>query len=277
MNAVLEAKNLEAEGPRGRIFGPLDLTLDARQICVVHGEQGSGKSSLLLALAARLRAATGSLTIDGIDAIANPRRAMALTGVARLGDYVAPEDRLTLRESMFERCFLEGISIHDGVARADQLERLVGFRLDRTTEMADFTPLERTIASVGLVMLRPSKVVVLDDADVLVPHEQQTLMFELISRMLSLDDAVLIAATLDRGTAPAGAVEVTLPSQKKKSSRSIDEGLAIVGLSKSEPFEIDPDVVVASIRNAGPIEDSVPDKDDAPTHDNDGHDEEVEA
>ena len=126
-------------------------------------------------------------------------------------------------------------------------------------------------------MLRPSKVVVLDDADVLVPHEQQPLMFELISRMLSLDDAVLIAATLDRGTAPAGAVEVTLPSQKKKSSRSIDEGLAIVGLSKSEPFEIDPDVVVASIRNAGPIEDSVPDKDDAPTHDNDGHDEEVEA
>ncbi len=277
MNVVLEAKNLEAEGPRGRIFGPLDLTLDARQICVVHGDQGSGKSSLLLALAARLRAATGSLTIDGIDAIANPRRAMALTGVARLGDYVAPEDRLTLRESLFERCFLEGISVHDGVARADQLERLVGFRLDRTTEMADFTPLERTIASVGLVMLRPSKVVVLDDADVLVPHEQQPLMFELISRMLSLDDAVLIAATLDHGTAPAGAVEVTLPSQKKKSSRPIDEGLAIVGMAKAEPFEIDPDVVVASIRNAGPIEDSVPEEDDAPTQDNDGHDEEAEA
>lgn len=276
MNVVLEANNLEAEGPRGRIFGPLDLTLEERQVCVVHGEQGSGKSSLLLALAARLRAATGSLTIDGIDAIAEPRRAMALTGVARLGDYVAPEDRLTLRESVYERCFLEGISVRDGVARADELERLVGFRLDRATEMADFTPLERTIASVGLVLLRPSKVVVLDDADLLVPHEQQPLMFELLTRMLALDDAVLVAATLDRGTAPAGAVEVTLQSQKKQSFHPIDEGLAIVEQSEAEPFELDPETVVASIRNAGPIEDSGPARGQTPAQEDDEHDEEAQ-
>lgn len=256
MNTVIEARNLEAEGPKGLIFGPLDLSIDAGQICMVHGEQGSGKSSLLLALAARLREATGSLTIDGIDAMAQPRRAMALTGVARLGDYVAPEDRLTLRESVFERCFLEGISIHDGVARADALERLVGFRLDRTMEMAEFTPLERTVASVGLVMLRPTKVVVLDDADLFVPHEQQPLMFELLTRMLALDGAVLIAATIDRGTAPAGAVEVTLPTHRRKAATPIDEGLAIIGISDAQPFEFDPETVYASIRNAGPIDDA---------------------
>ncbi|MFM9755270.1 ATP-binding cassette domain-containing protein, partial [Streptomyces turgidiscabies] len=78
---ILQAGGLLAAGKRGRIFGPVDLTLWPRQVCVVHGPTGSGKSALLLALTGRLREATGSLTIDGIDAMRDPYRAMQLTGV----------------------------------------------------------------------------------------------------------------------------------------------------------------------------------------------------
>ncbi len=258
MMALLHAEGLEAEGPRGRIFGPLDLELHPGQLCFVHGEQGSGKSSLLLALAGRLRAARGSLTIDGVDAMAEPRKAMARTAVARLGDYVVPEDRLTLRESLFERCFLDGIRVRDGVERAARFEELMGFRLDRAVEMAQLTPLERTVASVALVMLRPTKVVVLDDADVLVPHEQQPLMFELLGRALTLDGATLVAATLDAGTAPAGAVEITLPSQRRSAATPVDEGLAIIETSDAPPFEVDRDVLFDAIRNAAPVVDETP-------------------
>ena len=98
--AVLYARDLNAQGRRGMIFGPLDMDLAPRQLAVIHGPAGAGKSALLLALCGRFRRTRGTLIIDGIDAMAEPYRAIQRTSVARIADYVVPEDRLTLNESV---------------------------------------------------------------------------------------------------------------------------------------------------------------------------------
>lgn len=224
---ILVAKGLEAEGSAGPIFGPLDLTLAPGQVCLVRGEKGSGKSALLLALSGRFRPARGELTIDGIDAIANPRQAMKVTGVAQIGNYVMPEDRLTLAESIAERCYLDGVPLREGEERVAQLEQLAGFTIDKSVELEDLTALERAAASVALTMLRPTRVIVIDDADLMVPHAQQQFMFDLFETLAQLDGAAIIASTVDDDTAPPTAVIVELTRHRPDAARPIDERVRV--------------------------------------------------
>lgn len=225
---VLVARGLEAEGSSGPIFGPLDLELRPGQVCLVRGEKGSGKSALLLALAARFRPARGELIINGIDAIAEPRQAMKWAGVAQIGNYVMPEDRLTLAESIAERCYLDGVALRDGEERVAQLERLAGFTIDKSVELEDLTALERAAASVALTMLRPTKVVVIDDADLMVPHAQQQFMFDVFETLAELDGATIVASTVDNDTAPPTAVLVELARHRPNAARRIDQRVRVV-------------------------------------------------
>ena len=210
---ILEAKDLLAASKEGAVFGPLDLTLAPRQICVVHGPKGSGKSALLLALTGRLREATGRLTICGIDAMRDPYAAMQHTAVARLGNYVYTEDRLTLRESIRERCYLDAVPLDDAIKRVEQIRELLGVSIDDSVEVEQLSAMEQAIVSVALVMLRPTSLVVIDDADLLVPHRDQPLLFDIFARLLTLDDAALVASTVDDDTAPDDALVVTLPGR----------------------------------------------------------------
>ncbi|WCC81091.1 ATP-binding cassette domain-containing protein [Cutibacterium equinum] len=212
---VLHARDLTAQGRQGMIFGPLDMDLAPRQLAVIHGPAGAGKSALLLALCGRFRRTRGTLVIDGIDAMAEPYRAIQRTSVARIADYVVPEDRLTLNESVAERCHLDAVNLKTAESRVRQIEEIVGFRIDRSREFEQLEAIERAVASVALAMLRETKVVVIDDADVMVPHNQQRLLFELFSKLTELDASTIIAATVDDDMAPPGSLDVRLPAHNR--------------------------------------------------------------
>ncbi|MEH0338373.1 ATP-binding cassette domain-containing protein [Cutibacterium namnetense] len=213
---VLHARDLSAQGRQGMIFGPLDMDLAPRQLAVIHGPAGAGKSALLLALSGRFRRTKGTLIIDGIDAMAEPYRALQRTSVARIAEYVVPEDRLTLNESVAERCHLDAVNLKKAEDRIRQIEEIVGFRIDRSCEFEQLEAIERAVASVALAMLRETKVVVIDDADVMVPHIQQKLLFEMFSKLTELDDSTIIAATLDDDMAPPGSLDIELPAHKRR-------------------------------------------------------------
>lgn len=212
---VLHARDLNAQGRQGMIFGPLDMDLAPRQLAVIHGPAGAGKSALLLALSGRFRRTRGTLIIDGIDAMAEPYRAIHRTSVARIADYVVPEDRLTLNESLAERCHLDAVNLKTAESRVRQIEEIVGFRIDRSCEFEQLEAIERAVTSLALAMLRETKVVVIDDADVMVPHNQQRLLFEMFSKLTELDDSTIIAATVDDDMAPPGSLDVELPAHNR--------------------------------------------------------------
>ncbi len=211
---VLHARSLEATGRKGRVFGPIDLDVNARQLCMVHGPLGSGKSSLLMALTGRFRPMSGTLTIDGIDAIHDAHEAMKYTSVAQLGNYVRPEDRLTLAESITERCFLDDFPRRLAADRVAAIEEAVGFRIEKHVETEQLSPIEKAVASVALAMIRPSKVVVIDDADMTVPHSQQALLFTLLERLTAVDDSVVVASVVDDDLIPPSAVCLSLRSDR---------------------------------------------------------------
>ena len=49
------ARNLHLDGPRGRVYGPIDLDVPAGTVTVVTGRAGSGRTALLLTLTGRLK------------------------------------------------------------------------------------------------------------------------------------------------------------------------------------------------------------------------------
>ncbi|MCF2707421.1 ATP-binding cassette domain-containing protein [Arcanobacterium haemolyticum] len=257
---VLSARDLVAEGKQGTIFGPLSLDLYAGDLCVVGGARGAGKSAFLMALAGRFRGVSGELTINGIDALARPYEAMDHTAVARLGNFVAPEDRLTVAESISERAFLDGISLKDAEKRLRAFEELVGVRVERGVEIEDLDPVTRAVGSVALVALRPASVVVVDDVDIMVPHADQPVMYEMLAKLTSLDDMVVVASAIDADTAPVGSVRVRLASRLVAHTHPIEEDSAELSIVEEAPTNIgDPfslvragDVVVERIDDEAP-------------------------
>lgn len=241
-SALVQAHDLCAVARQGTIFGPLDLDLFPDDLCIVHGDRGSGKSAFLLALAGRFHPLAGDLTINGIDAIHDPYRAIEHTTVARLGNYVAPEDRLTLDESISERAYLDGLSISEAHRRARQIEDYLGFRMDRAVEIEQFDPVSRVLISVGLAMLRPASVIVVDDVDMVVPHSRQRQMFEALAKLARFDHSVIVCAAIDADTAPQGCVRVRLASRHQSHVMRNDESQIQVEIVENPPvLSVDPD------------------------------------
>lgn len=59
-----------------------DLQVEAGQIVALLGRNGAGKTTLLSIVAGLLKPDTGSVTLDGLDALADPERAAKLVGIA---------------------------------------------------------------------------------------------------------------------------------------------------------------------------------------------------
>lgn len=238
---VLATRHLIASGPRGTVFGPLDLDLYAGDLCLVHGDAGSGKSSLLLALTARFRKVQGSLDIAGIDAMADPYAAMEEASVARLGEYVVPEDRLTVAESIAERAFQDGISAAEAMRRAEQIEEYLGFRVERDVEMEDLDPVVRSVVTCALAMLRPTHVVAIDDVDLVVPHSLQPRMFALLKKLAEFGQCAIVATAIDADTAPAGSLRIRLAGRTAPHAHRIDESPGVERVTEEPEVAPAPD------------------------------------
>lgn len=78
---VIDARELAVKGPRGTVFGPLDVSVFS-PVTLVLGSRGSGRTSLLLALAGRMRISSGRVSVMGIDVRTDAASARRATGIA---------------------------------------------------------------------------------------------------------------------------------------------------------------------------------------------------
>lgn len=83
---AVHAVGLSGTGPEGRAFGPVDLTVPAGGLHVLEGAPGSGRTSLLLALAGRFTPVTGELTVYGRTGAAAIRQISAIAGFADIDE-----------------------------------------------------------------------------------------------------------------------------------------------------------------------------------------------
>lgn len=256
--SVLHATRLASSSVHGPIFGPLDLTLAPGTLCLVHGTSGSGRSALLLALAGRLRRVTGELLVAGNNAATDTEAVLSLASVGRIGQYAAPDDRLTVGELIGERAVQDGISLRQAIERAEQIEDFLGYRIDRGALYQDLPAAEKSMLSAALAMLRPAAVVVVDEVDRDVPAHQVGVLLSALQRLATMENNVIIVSASNANAAPVGTIRVHLVPTKLSRVHKIEEPPVAIDEATDAPEEIkplDPDldeVVVAKVEAPHP-------------------------
>jgi ABC-type multidrug transport system ATPase subunit len=143
--APVGVAELSLRGPRGDVYRGVSFRAGPGELVALVGENGSGRTSLLLSVAGRMRPTGGEATVAGLPL---PRRAAAVRKVVALGAVAGVNDLdggLTVEEHLTERLLLRshgrrahrrvaaaidaaGLTEADLPLRADSLSALQTFR-----------------------------------------------------------------------------------------------------------------------------------------------------
>jgi ABC-2 type transport system ATP-binding protein len=135
MTPIVEARGLTKRFGKVEALAGLDLVIEPGQVVALLGPNGAGKTTLVRTLATLLRPDSGTVLIDGRDAVREAARVRALIGLA--GQHAAVENAMTGRENLEMVATLYGLDRRQARARAAQvIEQLslqpVADRLART-------------------------------------------------------------------------------------------------------------------------------------------------
>lgn len=98
----IHANNLALSAGRGPVYGPLTFELDTG-LTVLLGDPGSGRTSLLLTLAGRMKHDAGSLTVGGHELPHDLRRVQKESGIAGFAGIDGLEESVTVAATLRER------------------------------------------------------------------------------------------------------------------------------------------------------------------------------
>ncbi|MFI6169417.1 ATP-binding cassette domain-containing protein [Nocardia sp. NPDC051052] len=156
------AGNLAARGSAGCAFENVDLEIAAGELAVVVGSAGSGRTSLLWALAGRLRLVTGRLLVGGRRYDEQPRAIQDLVAVARLDPGCALDPRLRVGEVIDERVLIGGPRFTEPDLAASYAAMGAPMPAARLL-IGELAPGEQVVLAVALAAAQQPGVVVVDD------------------------------------------------------------------------------------------------------------------
>jgi len=192
---IIEAEGLELRAGARTVYSGVDLAVEEGSTLVVRGRASTGKTSLLLTLAGRMRSSAGTLRVLGNSlpsGAGDVRRRVALAEVRGVNEL---DDALTVEQHVAERLVLHQPWYRPWVgpdAVAEQLERveaaLAAVEADvpplRPREfVSDIDPLERMALGVVLALIGRPDVLVVDDVDSLRRSEDRVRAWNSLERL----------------------------------------------------------------------------------------------
>ena len=170
---VLTAEGAGVRHRRRWLFQDLDVSVEPGEIVAVVGPPGSGRTTVLLALARRFKLSAGRVT-----------------GSASLGwvpDVTAPEPVLTVLENVQERLLLTGRS-----PRSAGRVPLLG--LDPGTKGYELSPFQRQLLGLVLARLEEPRVIALDGVDEGLDEHESRELWSVLGAIAEDGIAVLVTA-----------------------------------------------------------------------------------
>jgi ABC-2 type transport system ATP-binding protein len=165
-----------AAGVRDRrrwLFQDLNVTASAGDIVAIVGPPGSGRTTVLLALAQRFRLSSGRVESSGTAALGH------VPGVSE------PESVLTVAEHVRERALLAGRRRAGDVALRGLDPELRGFAL---------SPYQKQILGIVLAQMTQPQIVALDAVDEGLDAGERQALWALIDEMAAAGTTVLVTA-----------------------------------------------------------------------------------
>lgn len=172
---VIELHEATVTAARGTVFGPVSATI-RRPITVVHGASGTGRTSLLLSIAGRMRLGEGTLRTLGETRLAQIRRRVGIAGFAEID---ALEPAVTVGATLRERLswslpwYRHTPRMTDALAAELLAAAFGGETLPsqllpaHTTLVRDVDSAEQMLLRIALALIDVPEMLVIDDFDAL--------------------------------------------------------------------------------------------------------------
>ncbi|MEV4295150.1 ABC transporter ATP-binding protein [Microbispora rosea] len=208
----VEARELGVRGGHGWVYRHVSLHAAPGTLTVVTGEAGSGRTSLLLTLAGRMKPSEGTLTVGGL---ATPRGIRRIAALGLFTEVNPFDDALTVREHLQERLrphgFLwrrrhpdaAGSALDHAGLDPDALEQG-----DRTLAR-ELTRDQAVRLGVALALLDQPGLLLVDDASTGIPADRRRELWDVL-RGLADQGLTVVAACTDAEEA-TGVATALLP------------------------------------------------------------------
>jgi ABC-2 type transport system ATP-binding protein len=205
---VLTTDGLGLRTRRGWVFRDVTLAVDSGELVAITGPAGSGRTSLLLALAGRFRTTEGT--------VGSPRRA----GVGLVPGLNEPERGLTAAEHVQERLLLLGQRPHGRGVFANRVSALLAdLPLDERTLGRDLTPYQRQRLMLRLAEIGDPELIVADDVDAGLSSDERAWLWKALEDLTAQGKAVVVTCREAAGGAgfaggAGAAIEYTLEKEQ---------------------------------------------------------------
>jgi ABC-2 type transport system ATP-binding protein len=157
---ALEIRGLEKRFERPAVDG-LDLTVRAGEFYALLGPNGAGKTTTLRMIAGLLRPDAGTISVAGIDALADPVAAKQV--MAWISDEPMIYDKLTPREYLEFVAGLWGVEPQLAERRAQELFSWLGLAANANERCEGFSKgMRQKVALAGALVHEP-QVIILDE------------------------------------------------------------------------------------------------------------------
>ncbi len=164
----------------------------AGTIVSLLGRNGAGKSTLLSIIAGLVKADSGSVTVDGIDVLLDPRKATGLVGIAP--QYTGIYPPLSVRENLEFFGELSGLSRSDRRTRAGSVAEQLGLSALLDRKAMKLSGGEARRLHTGCALMHRPKVLMLDEPTVGADVTTRVQLIDAV-RQLAADGAAIVYTT----------------------------------------------------------------------------------
>ncbi len=214
---LMEVRDLRLGHHGHPVFGPVTTTLPSHALVALHGPSGSGRSSLLLALAGRMRGTTGTADFTDaptamrhLDRWKASRKHRRDSSIARISGLVDLDPNLTVGESLTERCLTDHLPTATGHHRFESLSHTAGTRFDQSALVGSLSARDQTLLAAILALVRPARLVVIDDTDAGLDTDGQAEVHQILNTLAATEHATIVASTCDLRGIPDDTVIIPL-------------------------------------------------------------------
>jgi ABC-type multidrug transport system ATPase subunit len=197
----IAAEGLGVDGGRGAVFAGVELHAQPGAVVAIAGPGGSGRTSLLLCLAGRMKPHHGSARVDRHPLPQEAAAVRRLVTVARATGAVELQDRWKVQEAIDLQEVLRGHRID--AREAARVLDACGIEARGDDAIESLAPAQRTRLAIALAWFEGPPAVVVDDVDRGADGAAQRAIWQLL-RQLAERGTTVLATTTD--AAPASGI-----------------------------------------------------------------------
>jgi len=179
--AIVRVESLVFDYPAQRALDDVTFSIDAGNTTALVGPNGAGKTTLLRCLAGLERPLSGSIEIDGIDVLENPRECHKRVGY--LSDFFGLYEDLSVRQCLRFVAESHGTPPHRAMELVERTAKDLGLESRLDVRAGELSRGQRQRVAIGQAIIHTPRVLLLDEpAAGLDPEARQALA--LLFRML---------------------------------------------------------------------------------------------